>query len=50
VYFHPPVEETKCLTMENTRKNYNRVYVSSGVFGWGSDKKEIVDLLTTIFP
>jgi hypothetical protein len=44
------VEETKCLTVENTRKVYNLVYISCGVFGLGSDRKEIVDLMTAIIP
>jgi len=40
VYFHPSVEETKCLIMENTRKYYNLVYVICGVLdGVLADKR-----------
>jgi hypothetical protein len=35
--FPSPVELTKCLSMENFRKNYSPVYAKRGVFlGWGS--------------
>ena len=36
--------------MENIKKNYSPVYVSRGVFGWGSGRKEILELMTANLP
>jgi len=36
--------------MEEIRKNYSLMYVSRGVSGWGSGRKEILVLKGTIFP
>jgi len=45
----PLVEKTKFLTLEDIRKNYNTVYVSCRVSGWGSGRKEILELMAKIF-
>ena len=44
------LEKAKWLHMEEIRKNYSLMYVSRGVSGWGSGRKEILVLKGTIFP
>jgi len=44
------VEEAKYLTMEGIRRNCSPMYVSRGVFGWGSGRKEVLELMATFFP
>jgi len=41
----PP--RNQILAMENNRHDYSTMYVCGGVFGWGSGRKNILDLMAT---
>jgi hypothetical protein len=48
--FPSPNGRNQILTMENMRQNYSPVYVTGGVFGWGSGRNKILDLMATHLP
>jgi len=48
--FPSPSGRNQMFNHGKHHKSYSCVYISCGVFGWGSDRKEILDLITAISP